>query len=111
MSRPVILALACPCLPVLEVVTSMTLQGLPLSMTVMPFLTSPARMGYVLEALSPACSNSSSAILLFCYFVQKYVKVGNTFFSRQVKRTGMETKTERAVYGQIEKSNDGNPPM
>lgn len=53
-SRPNMLALAWPCLPVLEMEISMTLQGLSLfMMTCIPLRTSPARMGAVSEAPAP----------------------------------------------------------
>merc|ERR1719478_145669 len=51
-SRPVMFAFAWPCFPVLETLTSMHLHGWPLSMTCVPFFTSPARIGTV--SVAPA---------------------------------------------------------
>merc|ERR1719478_267005 len=50
MSMPVMLALAWPCLPVLDVVMLMILHGWSLSMACMPFFSSPARRGTVSAA-------------------------------------------------------------
>merc|ERR1711971_1059208 len=49
-SRPVMLALAWPCLPVLDTEMEMTLHGLPFRHTKWPLRISPARTGMVLEA-------------------------------------------------------------
>ena len=58
-----VFTLACPCLPVLEVVISTILQGRPFSMTKPFFLSAEHCMGNVEEAPESAVVKSSSAMM------------------------------------------------
>lgn len=69
--------LACPCLPVLEVVMLTILQGRPLSMTWPFFLSEEHCMGYVTEAPDSPVWKSSSAMMGYglCHVTQMSKKI------------------------------------
>lgn len=71
----VFFTLACPCLPVLEVLMSTILQGWPFSMTWPFFLSAEHCIGYVCEAPDPTHPKSSS----YCSIVTlSFVSRGKT---------------------------------
>merc|ERR1712226_979247 len=72
MSSAVNTHLAWPCLPVLEVLMSTTLQGKPLINKYPPFLTAPASDGMVREAPASAFSKvSSSSSPMVCFQMRR----------------------------------------
>lgn len=81
--------LACPCLPVLEVVISTILQGRPFSMTKPFFLSAEHWMGYVWEAPELTLSNSAWRSAMLGY---------RLFYVTQMSKRRQEKKNQHQMW-------------